>query len=124
MTRITSTILIMLLLFNASVTIMEGSGMSDDLGVDLAPGIGETLDSIVADLKGGFSPDAGPGETLFSLFAAGLGVVELVIKGTYAAPSMFLNLGFPAWFVGPVFIPCYVIGTLELVYVGTGRDMV
>jgi len=124
MTRVTSTVLVMLLLFNASAVIMEGSGLSDDLGVDLAPGISATLDDTINELRNGFSADAGPGETLFSLFAAGIGVVKILLQGVYAAPTMFLNLGFPTWFVGPVFVPMYLIGTLELVYVATGRDMV
>lgn len=124
MTRVTSTILVMLLLFNGTVTIMEGSGLSDDIGVQLAPGISDSLDSIVDDLRDGFKPQAGPGDTLFSLFAAGLGVGRLVVNGAYAAPSMFINLGFPPWFIVPTFVPLYVIGTLELVYIATGRDMV
>lgn len=124
MTRITSTVLIMLLLFNGTVTIMEGSGLSQDLGVTLAPGVSDSLDEITNDLRDGFRPDAGPGETLFSLYAAALGTGRLVVSGAYAAPAMFLNLGFPLWFVAPVFVPMYVVGTLEIVYMATGRDMV
>lgn len=124
MTRVTSTILVVLILMNSSVTIMEGSGLASDLGVELAPGVKDTMDDIVENAKQGFSVSGGLGETLFSLFAAGLGVMRLVVETTFVAPQMFLNLGFPSWFVVPVFAPAYVIGLLELVYAATGRDLV
>jgi hypothetical protein len=56
------------------------------------------------------------------MFAAALGIGRLIVSGAYAAPSMFLNLGFPLWFVAPVFTPMYLIGTLDLVYMATGRS--
>lgn len=124
MTRVTSTILVILILMNGTVTVMEGSGLASDLGVELAPGVSETMNDIVETAKEGFEVGAGLGETLFSLFAAGLGVMRLVFETTFAAPQMFLNLGFPQWFVVPVFAPVYVIGLLELVYAATGRDLV
>lgn len=124
MTRITSTILVMLILLNGTVTIMQGSGLSDDIGVNLAPGVDETLQDTIDEARNGFSADGGFGETLFSLFAAGLGVMELIVQTTYAAPSMFMNLGFPVWFVIPVFAPMYVLGLLELTFMATGRDPV
>jgi uncharacterized protein (DUF983 family) len=42
----------------------------------------------------------------------------------FAAPVMFMNLGFPEWFVLPVFAPMYLISTLELIYAATGRNLV
>lgn len=121
MTRVTTTILAFMLLMNASVTIMEGSGLTDDLGVTLAPGVDQAMEKVTNNMKDGFSPTGGLGETLFSLFAAGLGVFEVAVNGLYAFPQMFMNLGFPHWFVIPVFAPAYLISTLELVYMATGR---
>lgn len=124
MSRVTSTILVILILMNSSVTIMEGSGLADDLGVELAPGVGETMDDIVENAKDGFSVSGGLGNTLFSMFAAGIGVMRLIVETTFAAPQMFLNLGFPSWFIVPIFAPVYVISLLELTYAATGRDLV
>jgi hypothetical protein len=124
MTRITTTLLVVLLLMNGSATVMAASGLSEDLGVELAPGISDTMDSTIDQLKAGFSPSAGVGDTLFALFVAGLGIMGIVVDAVTATPTMLLNLGFPAWIVFPLFAPIYAISVFELVYVATGRDMV
>lgn len=124
MTRITTTVLVMLLLMNGTVTVMSSSGMNEDLGVKLAPGISEAMDSAIEELRKGFSPSAGVGDTLFALFIAGLQVMNIIINSITAAPTMFQNLGFPAWIVMPLFIPMYAISTLELIYAATGRDLI
>jgi len=124
MTRITTTVLIMLLLLNGTVTIMAGSGLSEDLGVDLAPGITDSMNNAIESLKNGFSPSAGVGETLFTLFIAGLQIMGIVVDAITAVPTMFLNLGFPSWIVLPLFVPMYAVSTFELVYMATGRDPV
>lgn len=124
MTRITSTVLVFMILFNGGVTIMEGSGLSDDLGVTLAPGVDNAMDKVVENAKAGFSPNTGLGDTLFSLFATAMSTFELLIAGVFSMPSMFLNLGFPAWFVLPIFAPMYVISTLELIYAATQRNLI
>lgn len=124
MTRITTTVFVVLLLMNGTVSVMAASGMSEDLGVQLAPGISDSMESAIDSLRNGFSPSAGIGETLFTLFIAGLQILNIIIDAITATPIMFLNLGFPSWLVLPLFVPMYAISTLELVYVATGRDMV
>jgi hypothetical protein len=124
MTRVSTTILIALLLMNGTVGIMEASGLSEDLGVNLAPGVSETMDEMVTNARDAINPSSGFGETLFSLFISGVKLLETFMVGVFAAPSMLINLGFPAWFVIPVTSPLYVIGSLEIMYAATGRDMV
>lgn len=124
MTRITTTIVVFMILLNGSVTIMSASGLSEDLGVSLAPGVESSMDKLVSDMKKGFSPNAGLGETLFTLFVGALRLFRVIVEGLYAAPSMFLNLGFPSWLVIPLFAPLYMLSTLELVYVATGRNTI
>lgn len=124
MTRITTSVLVMLILLNGSVSVISASGLQDDLGVELAPGVSESVDDTISELRKGFSPSAGAGQTLFTLFIAALGVLEIVLNGITAAPQMFINLGFPSWVVLPLFAPMYAISTLEMVYAATGRDLV
>jgi hypothetical protein len=102
---------------------MASSGLNDDLGVTVAPGISDTADKAVADLEDSFDPSAGIGETLFSLFLAGLGVIEIVVRSLGALPAMLTNL-LPAFIVLPLIVPLYAISVFELVYVATGRDLV
>lgn len=122
MTRVTTTILILMVLMNGTVGIMESSGLSDDLGVELAPGIGDEIDSAVSKAQDGFST-GGIGSTLFGLFAAAGGFFNAFLKTVFAAPSMFMNLGFPEWFVVPIFVPLYIISMFEVVYAFTGREL-
>ena len=124
MTRITSTVVIFLVLINGSVTVMSASGMSEDLGVDLAPGISDAADNVVENMKRGFSPDISVIESLISMITAGLNVFRVIVEGLYAGPTMFLNLGFPAWAVTAFYAPLYIISTLEMVFMATGRGMV
>lgn len=124
MTRITSTVMIFLILLNGGVTVMEASGLSEDIGITLAPGVSDAMNNVVQDMKDGFSPDIGVVESLISMLTAGLNLFRVLVEGTYAAPQMFLNLGFPDWAVSTFFAPLYIISTLELMFIATGRDMV
>lgn len=124
MTRITTTVFVMLLLMNGTVSIMSASGLSEDLGVELAPGISESMDEAVDKLREGFRPSAGIGDTLFTLFIAGLQVLNVIVNAITATPAMLMNLGIPQWLVIPLVVPLYAISTLELLYAATGRDLV
>lgn len=121
MARITTTVLIILVLLNGTVTVMEGSGLTDDMGVQLAPGISSTMDDVVENARTGFSPNTGVVESLITLFVAALKTFQVLIQGIYAAPTMFLNLGFPAWLVFPVFAPMYIVAVFNAIYMATGR---
>jgi hypothetical protein len=124
MTRITSTILIFMVILNGGVTVMEGSGLSEDVGVVLAPGVNDAVDKTIQNAKDGFTASEGLGDTLFSLFAAAMGTFEILITGVFSLPSMMLNLGFPSWIVIPFFAPMYIVATLELVYAASGRNLI
>lgn len=124
MARITTTILVLLLLMNGTVTIMASSGLSEDIGVELAPGITDKMDDVVSEMKKGFSPNTNIVESFVSLAVAGVRLFQVVIEGTYAAPKAFMNLGVPAWFVIPMTAPLYLIATLEAVYIALGRQSV
>lgn len=124
MTRITTTLLVFLILSNGAVTIMEGSGLSEDLGISIAPGISGEVNELTTLAKDGFQSSEGLGDTLFTLFAAAYSLVSLFMQSLWALPTMFLNMGFPAWIVVPLTAPLYLISTLEVLYVASGRQMV
>lgn len=123
MTRITTTLLVFLILANGAVGVMEGSGLSEDIGISLAPGISEDVDKLTDKAKEGFSATEGLGDTLFTLFSAGFTLVSIFMQSLWALPTMLLNIGFPAWFVTFIMAPLYLISTLEVLYVATGRVM-
>lgn len=122
--RITTTLLVFMIIANGTVTIMETSGLSEDLGVELAPGISETIDNLIDDMKEGFSPESGLGQTLFTLFTAAGKLFKILVQSLYAFPTMMMNLGFPDWMVTAFFAPAYMLSTLEIMFIITGRSAV
>jgi hypothetical protein len=121
MARITTSIMIFLILANASVTVMAGSGLTEDLGVTVAPGISDTADNVVSEMQNGFAPSTSVIESFISLAISGGQLFKLIVQSTYAVPVMFLNLGFPSWTIA-FFAPAYLIGTVELVLLVLGRS--
>lgn len=121
MARITTSILVFMILLNGTVGIMAASGLSDDLGVDLAPGVSQTVEDAVDQFRQGFSPSSGLGETLFALFIGAIRVFQIAVETVLAMPSMLINLGFPDWLVIPFSLPLYALSTLEIVAIATGR---
>lgn len=123
MSRISTNILIILVLINGSIGIADASGLSEDAGVHLDTGVGDTLDKSIEHAKESFSPGSGGGETLYNLFWSAWNFFKTLIVATYSAPSLFINLGFPEWFVIPIFAPLYIIAVLDLIYAAAGRDL-
>lgn len=125
MSRIGSTILVMMILLNGMSTVMAASGLNDDLGVSINPGAEQTVNDIIKNAKEGFSPSTTIVESFVGVSLAALNTFELLVTGlTAGGPVMFMNLGFPSWIVLPVFAPMYLIVTLEFIYVVTGRILV
>jgi len=122
MTRVTSTILIVLVLMNGTAGIMSQSGLSEDLGVTLAPGVSENVDNAVATAQNGLTADAGIIETTISLVLSGVQLFQALITAAFAMPQMLVNLGFPSYIVFPLAAPLYIIAALEFVFIATGRD--
>lgn len=123
MTRITTTILVIMILVNGGVAAMEASGLSEDLGVTLSPGIDKTLEETTETIRD-FQTSEGLGDTLFALFKSAGNVAKVMVSAVFAAPSMLINIGFPAYLVAFLFGPVYILGTLEMVSIFTGRRMI
>lgn len=124
MARIMTAVLATLVIMNGSITVMEGSGLAEDTGIELAPGISERANSIVETMKGGFQPGTGIVQSLLALIVSVGSLFLLVLEGAFAFPTAMLNLGFPNWIVVPFFSLFYVVGTLELALLMLGRRSV
>lgn len=128
MTRITSTILVMMLLMNGTATIMEASGLNDDLGVQMDTGVDRAMDNLVNDMQKGFSPNVNIIESFVSLALAGTRIFQILVNAVYVAPTLMINIlggGSLVTTIVTVFMaPLYMISTLEIVFLATGRDTV
>jgi len=128
MSRITSTILVLMLLMNGTVTVMATSGLTEDLGVQVAPGISDQMDQVVTEMQNGFSPNIGIIESFISLALAGLNIFTILVTGLWALPTAMINIfggsSLVATIVTVLFAPAYMLATLEMVYMASGRDMI
>lgn len=124
MSRVTTSVLIILMLANGSATIMAASGLSDDIGVQLNPGIEDKMNSIESTMKDGFEPNTGVVESLQSMLIAFGRLFLVAIEGMWAAPTMLINIGFPTYLVTAFFAPAYLIATMELGSLLIGRQTV
>lgn len=128
MTRITTTVLVMVILMNSGATIMDVSGLNDDLGVEMETGVSDAVDETVEEMKTAFDPNIGSVESLISLSLAAIGVFEIVIEGVFSAPTMMINILGGGEVVETVvlglFAPMYAISTLELISVAVGTRTV
>ena len=123
MARITTTIFVFTLLLNATAGVMAASGLSEDVGVSIAPGIGENMDKAQEALDG-FDPNVSIIESFVALAVAAGRLFSAVITGAFALPSALINMGIPVWAVTAFAGPLYVISTLELVALMVGRETV
>lgn len=128
MARITTTVLVVVILLNGSATIMDVSGLGDDLGVDMATGVSDSVDKTIDKADDAFNPNIGSLQSTMSLALAAIGVFEIVIEGVLAAPTLVTNIlggGEVANAVVTVFFaPMYVISTLELISISLGTETV
>jgi len=128
MSRITSTVLVMLLLLNGTVAITEASGLNNDWGIEVTTGVDKTMDSLVSEMKQGFSPNVNIIQSFVSLAIAGVRVFQLIVETVYVAPQLMINLfgggSLVSTFVYVIMAPMYMISTLEILYMATGNDMV
>jgi hypothetical protein len=124
MARITTTLVAVLILSNSAITVMSATGLDDDIGVELAPGVSDRADSIVSEMKSGFQPGTSIVRSIVSLAISVGNLFLLLVEGTYALPSMLINLGFPDKVVLAFFAPAYMISTLEMALLVLGRRSV
>jgi len=128
MTRITTTVLVMVILMNGAATIMDVSGLSDDLNVEMETGVGDSVEQTIEDLQNAFDPNISSVESLISLSLAAFRTFNIVISGVFAAPTMLINIFGGSQLVETVvtvmFAPMYVISTLELIAVTLGNETV
>lgn len=120
MARATTTILVIVVLMNGAAGIMVESGVSGDLGVQMNPGGQDEVDNANETAQENFEPGGGL-STLINLFVSVGQTFATIISSIFVAPLMFMNLGFPSWIVVPIFAPMYIIATLEIVSIVSGR---
>lgn len=120
MTRVTVTLVVLLLLMNSAATMMVASGLSEDLGVDINPGLEKKMDKLVERMKAGFEPNTGIIESTISLTLSFGALFEIVVESVFAAPTALTNMGLPSDIVYGFFAPAYVLSVLEMALVATG----
>lgn len=124
MARITTAILLIVVLLNGATGIMAASGLSEDTGINIASGVESKINDITDSIQDSFNPSTDIVDSLILLFLALKDTFILVVEGAFAAPTLIINLGFPPWLVLPLFAPMYIIASLEVASVVTGRQTI
>ena len=123
--RISTQIVVYLILMNATAGVLAASGVAADLGIGAQPGGGEQV-GFVNDKASpdNINPGGGAGGTLFGLFTSvGATLKQVFVMATVGGPMMLSNLGVPVWLVTFIFAPVYLIAGADLLYVYSGRDV-
>lgn len=116
-------IVIFLVLMNSTAGFLAASGVAADLGISPQPGGGQQVDNVNSELEN-VNPGGGAGATLFGLFTSAATILkDVFVMVTVGGPLMLANLGVPAFVIGLVFAPMYIIVGADLIYVYTGRDV-
>jgi hypothetical protein len=128
MTRITTTILIITVLLNGTATIMEASGLNDDLGVEIQTGVDDRIDAVVDNAQEGFDPNTGAVESFVLIAVSAGNAVATLLEGVFTAPTLISNLlggsGVVDAVVTAFFAPMYIISTLEIISIVVGNRTV
>lgn len=125
MRRLT-TILVFMILLNATIPLLGATGVFGALGVSPAVQTGGALEDTKTatseiDPNAGTSDGGIPGSFVGAVVGLGV-VVETILQGIFAAPTMFKSLGVPELIVDFVFAPLYLLSGLEMVRFISGRD--
>jgi len=128
MAKISTVLVIMLILLNGAPAIMQASGYTEDVGVTLNTGVGDSVDNLVDNIRGTFDPSTGVIESFVSLAASTIDALTLMGKTVFAGPTAMINLLGGGQLVTVVvtvmFAPMYLLVTLELMARVVGRRMV
>lgn len=114
------TVVLFLVLLNASAVAMNESGLSDNLGVNPNPGGDDEISSANESARN-ISATGGIGQTLFGALAAVADTFNSIGELIFAGPRMFINLGVPEYIVTFVFAPAYIIVGIAVADILTGR---
>ena len=121
--RISTNIVLFLVLMNATSGFLVATGVANDLGIAPLAGGSEQVESVNGAAKD-VSPGGGAGGTLFGLFVSAAGTIkDILVMATVGGPLILANAGLPAALVGLLFAPMYVIVGADLLYAYTGRDV-
>lgn len=115
---INTTILLMFL--NAGPALLSASGVAEDLGINPSISGDQTVEEANEDIRS-VEPTGGFAGTLFQLYNSVTQPVKTVLNIVTAGPTMLISVGVPAWLVGFIFVPQYMIVGGTIIYVLAGR---
>lgn len=111
---------ILLLFLNAGPALLAQSGVAEDMGIDPSVSGDETVEQANEDMSQ-IEASGGALDTLFTLYQSVTSPVRAVMDVVFAGPTMLISAGLPAWVVGFVFTPMYLITGGAIIYVLAGR---
>lgn len=115
-------ILILLIALNASAAMIGYSGLGEELGYQPTIGGDEEIDDAEAEAEQ-IESDPGSFETFIGgIISAARALTEL-FSIAIAGPRLFINLGVPTEIVGIFAAPLYILVSIDILEVISGRNL-
>lgn len=122
--RISTHIVLFMIIMTASANMMVASGTAEDIGIAPQPGQDDLIKTVENDPSiDNPNPGGGGGDTLFGLFTSTANIVNKLYRIAFAADIMFQNIGVPGFVTAFLFKLIPFLAAIDLLYVFTGRDV-
>lgn len=118
--RVSTKILVFMIFLNASSTVVQASGLAEDMGISPKPSDTGALEDAQRQSQS-VNASSGVGSTLFGLYTEGGMLVQGFVGVLAGGPIMLAGLGIPLWVLTFIFAPAYVISAVDIYYALSGR---
>lgn len=112
--RLSVQILLFLVFFNAGAEMIIQAGVAEDLGIDPHVQEPDEIQSAKSQADD-FETGSGFGDTLFGMYNAVAGTVEVFLNGIFPGLAMIKQAGVPAWFGNFLFSGAALYSALDLI---------
>lgn len=120
--RISTKLVIFLMLMNAAAGMMVASGVAEDLNIQPNPG-GDTRVNETKQNASQVKAGGGLGSTLFTMYSTVADTLDSIYTLAFYGPEMLENLGVPGFLTDMFNGVLTVIVGADIVYALTGRDI-
>jgi len=104
--------------------LMAGSGFNDAVGIDKATGLQDDADQLSEDASSYRADRGGSVESYLGFTTQATGAIVGALKWSLMLPLALQNVGFPAWFAGPIGVPIQFVNYIGVWQIIRGMNIV
>lgn len=111
---------IITLALNGAVNFLAAAGSAEVWGISYELGVGETIESAQQAAQEVGSGPSGFFDAAVGMTIAAISLFADLLQIPFAAPTMLLNVGVPAFIVTFLFVPLYVVVAIDIIAILRG----